>query len=732
MALRFWVGGNGTWDNSSTANWATTSGGLPGASAPSIGDNVFFDSASGTGTATVVGSRVHATIIFSTLNISLNGSGILSPISSLQLCTGMTIGGTVGLNTNGTICSIFANGVTIPGVVSIASATSVNVYGNLVSSLSVVHVATPTLIFHGNVTAAAFLVASPATVRAVTMPALMTLTGTGVVFSAPATNYTLTHNNGTIKITDSSTSLKEFDGGSLGYYDLWFNSTGTGKLLIKGDNTFNEINGDSGTTFQFEAGSDNGTSDFIGNGVTLESDTGGSPFTITKLGGGSVSQTFTKVTDSIAAPNATTWYAIGGINGGGNTDWNFTLVNTAPVLDPIVLSSILYQDITLQQPTFATPGVPTPTTLAYIGIDGVIAIDPLTYVVTGYSEGGVDVSSGDYTFSSLLASTDYTVIVVSTNVAGTSYETVTDTTLGTAPVLDPLVTTPSYLSIDLTQPTFSVAGDPLPTVEAYIGLAGTIAIDPITFIVTGYTEGPIDVSSSGYTFASLAQNNSYTIIVVATNVMAIVYESYTLSTLALSNVVITVQNGIPYSPATSSVTSFTVQNLINIASGYRMEIPGDFYKLRGLDRSLGGIGAGDWLVVKSFNFAERNKMNRQVVRNLYGQLSITYRLFGDHIELRPEDTATGFYRMWYIPRYTPLVLTTDEPTGVMDFEEYIIVDAAIKCLAKEESDTSVLMAQKQLIMNRVKTMASSRDGNDQEKCGDVRNVNFDWEFPYLR
>ena len=183
---------------------------------------------------------------------------------------------------------------------------------------------------------------------------------------------------------------------------------------------------------------------------------------------------------------------------------------------------------------------------------------------------------------------------------------------------------------------------------------------------------------------------------------------------------------------TATGGTISVQNLINISTGNIMHIPSDFYKLRGLDRSLGGIGAGDWLVVKSFNFAERNKMNRQVVRNLYGQLSITYRLFGDHIELRPEDTATGFYRMWYIPRYTPLILATDEPTGVMDFEEYIIVDAAIKCLAKEESDTSVLMAQKQLIMSRVKTMASSRDGNDQEKCGDVRNVNFDWEFPYLR
>ena len=30
MAARFWVGGTGTWDNTNTSNWATTSGGAGG------------------------------------------------------------------------------------------------------------------------------------------------------------------------------------------------------------------------------------------------------------------------------------------------------------------------------------------------------------------------------------------------------------------------------------------------------------------------------------------------------------------------------------------------------------------------------------------------------------------------------------------------------------------------------------------------------------------------------
>lgn len=43
MADRYWVGGTGTWDATQTAHWATSSGGAPGASAPTINDRAIFD-----------------------------------------------------------------------------------------------------------------------------------------------------------------------------------------------------------------------------------------------------------------------------------------------------------------------------------------------------------------------------------------------------------------------------------------------------------------------------------------------------------------------------------------------------------------------------------------------------------------------------------------------------------------------------------------------------------------
>lgn len=53
MAARYWVGGTGTWNTTSTANWSATSGGAAGASAPTSADNAIIDSASGNGTVTI-------------------------------------------------------------------------------------------------------------------------------------------------------------------------------------------------------------------------------------------------------------------------------------------------------------------------------------------------------------------------------------------------------------------------------------------------------------------------------------------------------------------------------------------------------------------------------------------------------------------------------------------------------------------------------------------------------
>lgn len=76
MATYYWVGGNGTWDGSSTANWSNATGGASGFGPPLSTDTVIFDSASGTGTCTTAAGSActSATLNSSTLGLTLGAN----------------------------------------------------------------------------------------------------------------------------------------------------------------------------------------------------------------------------------------------------------------------------------------------------------------------------------------------------------------------------------------------------------------------------------------------------------------------------------------------------------------------------------------------------------------------------------------------------------------------------------------------------------------------------------
>ena len=73
MADRYWVGGTGTWNSTSTANWAISSGASAGASAPTSVDNVFFDANSNTGTTAFAVAATSTTLIPVCKNLTISG-----------------------------------------------------------------------------------------------------------------------------------------------------------------------------------------------------------------------------------------------------------------------------------------------------------------------------------------------------------------------------------------------------------------------------------------------------------------------------------------------------------------------------------------------------------------------------------------------------------------------------------------------------------------------------------
>ena len=110
---------------------------------------------------------------------------------------------------------------------------------------------------------------------------------------------------------------------------------------------------------------------------------------------------------------------------------------------------------------------------------------------------------------------------------------------------------------------------------------------------------------------------------------------------------------------------------------------------------------------------------------------VGYRLIGNKIRFTPEDQSPGDYRYWYIPLATALTDDADTIERYNGFEELVVIDTAIKMLAKEESDINYLLMERQRVENRIKDMAQQRDLSEQGRIEEVDNGDFETEDYYL-
>ncbi len=98
MAEKYWVGGAGTWDNSTTTNWSNSNGGAGGAAVPSATDNANFTTSSGNGTVTIAATAACA-------NLVVNWTAVKTNIFSLS--GNFSPAGNITINGNSTINRIF-------------------------------------------------------------------------------------------------------------------------------------------------------------------------------------------------------------------------------------------------------------------------------------------------------------------------------------------------------------------------------------------------------------------------------------------------------------------------------------------------------------------------------------------------------------------------------------------------------------------------------------------------
>lgn len=190
------------------------------------------------------------------------------------------------------------------------------------------------------------------------------------------------------------------------------------------------------------------------------------------------------------------------------------------------------------------------------------------------------------------------------------------------------------------------------------------------------------------------------------DLMETVYEDYFLATAVTF--------------VTDGSSSYDLPN----GSNYSGALP--FYKLAGIDLGLSNNNNAR-VTVNKFNFIDRNKyVYPNITSTFMGVFNMRYKVMGDKLMFIPTPSAGQYVTMWYVPRMTKLLRDTDVSNGVNGWLEYIVVDAAIKALQKEESDVSVLMAQKQALIDRINTAAMNRDMGEPATISNQRKNQQGW------
>lgn len=117
-------------------------------------------------------------------------------------------------------------------------------------------------------------------------------------------------------------------------------------------------------------------------------------------------------------------------------------------------------------------------------------------------------------------------------------------------------------------------------------------------------------------------------------------------------------------------------------------LPADYY----LDRGLDFTAQGYTYSLARWSFEER-ELYQFVGTYTYG-MPTAYRVIGTNVVFKPTPQSSGVTaRLWYYP--APVVLNIGSSVdGIAGFEEFLVADAAIKCLEKDSRQSQSLVDMK--------------------------------------
>lgn len=154
-------------------------------------------------------------------------------------------------------------------------------------------------------------------------------------------------------------------------------------------------------------------------------------------------------------------------------------------------------------------------------------------------------------------------------------------------------------------------------------------------------------------------------------------------------------------------------------------LPTNFYKELGVDLLLNGQQESA-VTVRPFNFSERNKYSIPNFQTFYGVTNLRYRLNGNQIWFTPLPASGQTIKLWFIPAMTTLSGDTDTFDGFSGWTEYVIIDAALKCKIKEESDGTLLVDAKNKMITRIENASKNRNAASPPTVSDTAFQSLDW------
>lgn len=153
---------------------------------------------------------------------------------------------------------------------------------------------------------------------------------------------------------------------------------------------------------------------------------------------------------------------------------------------------------------------------------------------------------------------------------------------------------------------------------------------------------------------------------------------------------------------------------ISLVSGTRFyNLPATFMHLRGVDLVQSD---GDRVKLSRLNFGDRDQLSndpRYVPQRLDRQKSYyRYMTQANTLRIEPVPTSTESLVLTYVPRPTRITSSSDTFDVIAGFEDFIVYDASIQVLAKQERDPTTQTGLRQDALQTIIEICSPRETGD--------------------